>query len=108
MYGRQECLPHGVAMAGGSPQSTSPANGGTAARRPWRGAAPKEAPRHQWQQEGKSAAAAHTAWRRRRKLIIGSLFAGSGLLLGMLVWNLLYAPVQTPLVAVAAIGYDWP
>jgi len=26
----------------------------------------------------------------------------------MLVWSLLYAPVQTPLVAVAAIGYEWP
>ena len=94
-------------MAGGSPQSTSAPNG-PSARRPWRGAAPKETPQHQWQQEGKSAAAAHTAWRRRRKLIIASLFAGSGLLLALLVWNLLYAPVQTPLIAIAATGYDWP
>src|SRR5688572_6371720 len=85
-------------------EATTTRNGAPAGG--WRGAAPPEEPRHRWQQAGRAANGGGA--RGQRRLRVAILFGAAAVLLGVLVWYLLYAPVQTPLVAVAATQYEWP
>ena len=94
-------------MAEGATNPTSLPESPRAARpASWRGAAPAEAPRHRWQQAGPAGAPAFgPRWRRLR---ITVLFGLAAALLVLLLWYVLYAPAQTPVIAIAATNYRWP
>jgi hypothetical protein len=46
--------------------------------------------------------------RGTRHFRLGLFFATATALIGLLIWHLLYAPVQTPMLAIAATVYEWP
>ena len=46
--------------------------------------------------------------RGSRRFRVGLFFATATALIGLLIWHLLYAPVQTPMLAIAATAYEWP
>src|SRR5262245_17849282 len=92
---------------GGTTPATSPAQrpGG---HRSWRPTSRPEGPRHEWQRQGQPAVAGLFVGRGRRPLRAAIFFAAAGVLLALLIWYLLYAPAQTPVVAIAATAYEWP
>lgn len=77
-------------------------------RKGWRGATPAEAPRHRWQQGASGNGGKLFAGRAARKLRVAAWFVGAAVLLLLLAWYLLYAPGQTPLLAVVGTSYRRP
>src|SRR5271165_5603801 len=77
----------------------------------WRGRLGQKAQsiRHRWQRDWNAQPLAQLQsrdmWRRIRLVGMLGLLVG---LVGLLVFELWYRPVQTPLVAIVAPAYSWP
>jgi Mg-chelatase subunit ChlD len=68
-----------------------------------------EVARHRWQRDWTTQSADRlSAQRQWRRVRIGLLLSFAGLLFALLVYYLLFAPAQTPVLAVAATNYGWP
>src|SRR5262245_14553146 len=95
-------------MAGGAATPSTTPGQRPPARPGWRGPAPQEAPRHRWQQGGQLGTATLVGTRQWWRVRVAFFFVLAAALLAILVWYLLYAPAQTPVIAVAATNYEWP
>jgi hypothetical protein len=93
---------------GGAAQSGSRADGRSSGHRSWRASSRADGPQHQWQHaNGRSRSLLGLA-RGSHTTRVTFFFLAAGILAGLLVWHLLFAPAQTPLLAVALTAYEWP